>query len=89
MRINYISSKEAGKNTSVSRNTKTFDAYIIGNITLGAYNIVRGTTIQLVCNNIFNKIYYSPGIGVAGGVRYPDQIMQMGRTFFLKLSYEF
>jgi len=89
-RANYVSSKKAGDSTSVRFNLiSKFDDYIIGNVVIGAQNLIKGTTIQLICNNIFDKIYYSPGIRSTGGSRYPNSILQMGRNFFFKLNYEF
>lgn len=89
-RINYVGSKKAGDSTSVPRNTiNSFPGYMIGNITIGFHNLIRGSIIQVGCNNIFNKTYYSPGIRTAGGIRHPNQVLQMGRTFFLKIAYEF
>lgn len=90
LRVNYVGSKKAGIGTTVPRNPITsFDDYITGNITIGLQNLIRGSLIQLVCNNVLNKVYYSPGIRAAGGVRVPDEVLQMGRTFYLKFNYEF
>jgi outer membrane receptor for ferrienterochelin and colicins len=89
-RANYVSYKKAGPGTSVRFNRiPKFDGYILGNIVLGAQNLIKGTTIQFICNNIFDKEYSSPGIRNAGGVRYPNSIQQMGRNFSLKINYEF
>ena len=92
LRINYISSKKLGEGTTLpnkSGNLGPFPGYIIGNTAVSAKNIVKGATLQLVCNNIFNKVYYGTGIRSAGGIRAPDKILQMGRNFYLKINYEF
>jgi len=90
LRANYVSSKETGPGTSVPTNIKTtFDGYILLNSTITLQDIIGGASIQFVCNNILDKEYYSPGIRSAGGVRAPDQILQMGRNFAVKINYEF
>ena len=92
LRINYISSKKLGEGTTLpnkSGNLGPFPGYIICNTAISAKNIVKGATLQLVCNNIFNKVYYGTGIRSAGGIRAPDKILQMGRNFYLKINYEF
>jgi outer membrane receptor for ferrienterochelin and colicins len=89
LRANYVSSKKTGPGTNLPLNHfGTFDKYITGNMVISAQNLVEGTSIQLICNNIFDKVYYSPGIRSAGGVRYPDSILQMGRNFFIKINFE-
>jgi outer membrane receptor protein involved in Fe transport len=90
LRANYVGSIKTGipPNVREGRIAK-FDDYIVGNIAVSSQNLIKGTTIQLVCNNIFDKVYYSPGIRGAGGVRSPESILQMGRNFFLKINYEF
>jgi len=88
IRGNYLSSKKNLVETSVPNNRLLFSGYFISNATISANDLIKNITLQLGCNNIFNKIYYSPGIRTAGGVRVPNQILQMGRNFFLKLNYE-
>ena len=89
LRANYVSSKKAGPGTSVPRNFETFNGYILFKSAITLQNIIQGASIQFVCNNILDKQYYSPGIRSAGAGRYPDQILQMGRNFALKINYEF
>ncbi|CAN5449274.1 hypothetical protein BH10BAC2_BH10BAC2_33560 [soil metagenome] len=79
-RANYLSGKKNGLNTTAPANKINFPAYIIGNTTLSFLNLAKGGTLQLGCNNIFNKTYFSPGIRTAGGVRVPNSILQMGRS---------
>jgi outer membrane receptor for ferrienterochelin and colicins len=87
-RGNYLSTKKNSLETSVPNNQLLFDGYFIGNAAISATNLLKGITLQFTCNNIFNKTYYSPGIRTAGGVRVPNEILQMRRNFFLKLNYE-
>jgi len=86
LRANYVGSIETGAR---GNHIQKFDDYIIGNIVVSGQNLIKGTTIQFICNNIFDKVYYSPGIRGAGGIRSPESILQMGRNFFLKINYEF
>jgi outer membrane receptor protein involved in Fe transport len=87
-RLNYVGHKETGDNTTAPRNDQTtFPAYLLGNIALSMQNFIKGATLQVVCNNVFDKKYFSPGIRAAGGVNYPDAVLQMGRNFSLRLNY--
>ncbi len=88
-RINYVGIKNAGTGTSVPANPeKVFPAYTIANTTIG-YTVLKGTAIQLVCNNLFNVNYFNPAGRAADGVSAPSSILQPGRNFFIKLNYEF
>jgi outer membrane receptor for ferrienterochelin and colicins len=87
-RGNYLSAKKNGLNTTAPANKLSFPGYFVGNATLSVQNYIKGATLQLGCNNIFNNTYFSPGIRTAGGVRVPNAILQIGRNFFLKINYE-
>ena len=88
-RLNYISNKYAGVGTTVATNPQNvFPGYTIANSTIG-YTIIKGTTVQLVCNNIFNKYYFNPAGRAADGINTPSSLLQPGRNFFIKLNYEF
>ena len=91
LRANYISSKESGPGTSApsNKNATFFDDYILFNSAITLQDIIGGASIQFVCNNILDKEYYSPGVRNAGGVRAPNQILQMARNFAVKINYEF
>lgn len=84
LRVNYIGNKKI----KTSNNFQSFDAYVIGNTALTAYNLIKGTSIQFVCNNVFDKSYYSPGLR-GDGILGPDRVLQMERNFALRLNYEF
>jgi outer membrane receptor for ferrienterochelin and colicins len=88
LRANYLSSKKDSINTSSPNNKLRFDGYFLCNTAITADNLIKGVSIQLGCNNLFNKIYSSPGIRTSGGIRVPNEIFQMGRNFFLKLNYQ-
>jgi outer membrane receptor protein involved in Fe transport len=58
-------------------------------ITYTAKKLVPGFSVQLVCNNILNTNYYHPGTKAADGVNSATAILQRGRHFLLRLSYDF
>ena len=89
VRTNYVGTKKAGPNTTVPTNLETFDPYMISNLSLGLFNIVKNTKLNLVCNNIFDKTYYSPGPRVADGITNPSKVLQMKRNFMLRFIYDF
>jgi outer membrane receptor for ferrienterochelin and colicins len=89
LRVNYLSRRPTGNTTSVPTNDSThFPPVVIFNSAI-TYTFKGIISLQFVCNNIFNTTYYSPGIRGAGAVRFPDQILQMGRNYGLKLNFEF
>lgn len=89
IRANYVGIKHAGIGTSVPANPETtFPSYTIANATVG-YQIIKGATIQLVCNNVLDKYYFNPAGRAADGISTPSSLLQPGRNFFIKLNYEF
>src|SRR4030095_10129159 len=60
LRANHVGSIKTGIPPNVREDRiRKFDDYIVGNIVVGVQNLIKGTTIQLICNNIFDKVYYS------------------------------
>ena len=53
------------------------------------FNIINNLNVQLVCNNIFSKTYFSPGIRLADGFSNPSEILQMGRNWMFRINYDF
>ena len=88
-RTNYVGVKKVGLNTTVPANPAKFNPYTISSLTVGFINIIKNVNVQLVCNNIFHKTYYSPGIRLADGFSNPSQILQMGRNWMIRMNYEF
>jgi len=89
VRGNYVGTKRAGIGTTVAANPETtFPAYAIVNAAIG-YEVIKGASIQLVCNNALDKIYFNPAGRAADGVSTPSSLLQPGRNFFIKLNYEF
>ena len=91
-RVNYVGSKKVGSGTTTPANhVGSFPGYVLSNIALSANDIfhMRGIMIQFCCNNIFDKSYYSPGIGAAGGRNSPSSVLQMERNFSFRIGYKF
>lgn len=91
LRLNFVGQRLTGEGTTVPLNFDTFPATAIlnGAITYGNNKIVPGLSIQVVCNNIFNTVYYHPGTKAADGINSPTGILQRGRHFLITLSYDF
>ncbi len=89
VRGNYISSQPVGPGTSVPDNTGAFPAYVITHATLSIKNVIKGATIQIICNNLLDKKYFNPGVKAADGVVNPTEILQRGRNSILRLNYDF
>ncbi|MES2328680.1 MAG: TonB-dependent receptor plug domain-containing protein [Bacteroidota bacterium] len=89
LRSNYISSQPTGSGTSVPANTMQFPAYMIAHATASVKNLLKGTTLQVICNNLFDKTYFNPGVKAADGIENPTGILQRGRNFILRINYDF
>ncbi len=91
LRLNFVGKRPTGEGTTVPLNFDTFPATAIlnGAVTYENKKIVPGLALQLVCNNILNTAYYHPGTKAADGINSPTEILQRGRHFLLKLSYDF
>ena len=91
LRLNFVGNRLTGQGTSVPLNTSVFPATAILNGVIGYSNnkIVPGLDLQVICNNILNTTYYDPGTKAADGVNSPSSILQRGRHFLIKLSYDF
>lgn len=89
-RTNYVGTKYAGLGTTVPTNPElSFDPYSVSSLSLGLFDLVKNTKISIVCNNIFDKTYYSPGPRVADGVTNPSKVLQMQRNYMIRLVYDF
>ena len=91
LRLNFVGSRPTGEGTTVPLNVQVFPttAILNGAITYSNKKIVPGLALQVVCNNIFNTTYFDPGTKAADGVNSPTGILQRGRHFLAKLSYNF
>ena len=90
LRLNFVGNRLTGDGTTVPLNTQVFPATAILNGTISYSNkkLVPGLAAQLVCNNILNTSYYDPGTKAADGINSPTGILQRGRHFLLKLTYD-
>ncbi|MCX6225504.1 MAG: TonB-dependent receptor plug domain-containing protein [Bacteroidia bacterium] len=91
LRLNFSGKRPTGTGTTVPLNTDAFPAVAIlnGAISYSNSKIVRGLALQVVCNNILNTNYFHPGTKAADGINSPTGILQRGRHFLIKLSYDF
>jgi outer membrane cobalamin receptor len=91
LRLNFSGDRPVGESTTVPLNTATFPSVAIlnGAITYENSNIVKGLGIQLACNNILDTKYFHPGTKAADGTSSPTEILQRGRHFYIKASYNF
>jgi outer membrane receptor protein involved in Fe transport len=90
LRLNFCGKRPTGEGTSVPLNFDEFPAIAILNsaITYSNARLVPGLSLQLICNNILNTEYYHPGTKAADGINSPTAILQRGRHFLIRLSYD-
>jgi outer membrane receptor protein involved in Fe transport len=88
-RTNYVGVKKVGPNTTVPANPAKFNSYTVSGLTIGFINVINNLNVQLVCNNVFSKTYFSPGIRLADGFSNPSEILQMGRNWMFRINYDF
>jgi outer membrane receptor for ferrienterochelin and colicin len=91
LRMNFVGNRPTGEGSTVPLNFDTFPATAIlnGAISYSNNKIVPGLALQVICNNILNTVYFDPGTKAADGINSPTKILQRGRHFLLKLSYDF
>ena len=81
MRVNVVGDKLTGKNTTTPGNPYTSTpGYEILNGTIG-YKIPKVGIIQFRVDNIFNTLYYAPGIRSASGIQ-TSRVPLPGRIYF-------
>jgi outer membrane receptor for ferrienterochelin and colicins len=84
-RLNMVGDKPTGLHTSVNANPFTkVSAYGLLNATLG-YRIIKDILLQVSCNNILDRKYYSPGVRTADGSVYAPVVLQPGRNYVARL----
>jgi outer membrane receptor for ferrienterochelin and colicin len=91
LRLNFVGNRPTGEGTTVPLNFETFPttAILNGAVSYSNKKIVPGLGFQVTCNNILNTNYFHPGTKAADGINGPTSILQRGRHFLLKLSYDF
>ncbi|MDF1547538.1 MAG: TonB-dependent receptor, partial [Bacteroidales bacterium] len=88
LRVNIMSERKTGLETTVPTNPDKFDPYFILNGALNYSPKNLGLTIQLSIFNILNTEYYSPGLDQATA-ELASSLKQNGRNMYLSLIYEF
>jgi outer membrane receptor for ferrienterochelin and colicins len=86
IRANYYSEKPVGEKTTVEANKENFPALFLLHAGL-SWNIMKGCTLQVNCNNILNTEYFDPGIRSADGIVYASRIPQKKRYFMFRINY--
>lgn len=87
LRLNYVGARRTGPGTTVHTNPfREIGPYFLAHATLSYKNLVPGTSLQLIVNNLFDERYDDPGVQEAG-TTFAARIPQPGRTVFLRLSY--
>ncbi|OFX66884.1 MAG: hypothetical protein A2X12_04845 [Bacteroidetes bacterium GWE2_29_8] len=86
LRVNYMSERLTGDNTSIASNPGSFPAVVLLNGAI-SYKIYKGIDIQFICNNILNKEYFDPGVRSADGVLYAYRTPQRERNYMIRMIY--
>ncbi|MEM7352597.1 MAG: TonB-dependent receptor [Acidobacteriota bacterium] len=90
LRLNYVGDRPTGRGTTVPNNLfSEIESSLVGHLAVTYRNIVRGATLQLVVNNLFDEEYFDPGIRGASQVLYAPRAPQPGRTTYLRFKYTF
>lgn len=90
LRINYVGDRPTGAGTTVTGNPfSQIDSHLVAHLALTYEGLFRGTSLQLVVNNLFDEQYFDPGIRDASQVLYAPRAPQPGRSAFLRLRYDF
>jgi outer membrane receptor for ferrienterochelin and colicins len=90
-RLNYSAARPVGEGTTVPANTTPggkINSFLIVNSVLGWTSPKREVMLQLVCNNVFNSLYFVPGVRTGGGF-YASRIPQPRRNFMINLWVRF
>ena len=99
LRANYVGAKPVGPGTTVPASagvdsTNSIPQYLIFNsaITYHCPKKLKGLSAQFVVNNIFNSVYYSPGVRNANGnftnaiSGFVPYVPQRGRNFLITIK---
>ena len=92
LRMNWVGERKVGAGTDNPSNTLEggrVDPYFVTHASLRWRRVLRRTDLQLIVNNLFDTVYYHPGIRGADGSFRPHQIPQQERAVFLRLSMAF
>lgn len=88
-RLNYVAEKPTGEGTTVNANAYNRIAdYTVVNSAI-TYRLTRDFSFQFIANNILGKEYFHPGVRNANGESFVSELPQLGRTFYVRLTYNF
>ena len=88
LRANYVGERKTGASTTVAGNpNSSIDAYVVVNCAVG-YRAWPGGLLQLVVNNLFDEMYYHPGVRGASG-SFVDRLPQNERNVMLRLLVDY
>jgi len=90
LRANFVGSRRTGIGTTVPANPfSEIGSYATASITLTYTRILlpasRGSRLQLGIDNLFDRLYYDPGISEASGI-FTARLPQAGRSVFVRLA---
>jgi outer membrane receptor protein involved in Fe transport len=89
LRVNYMGERKTGPGTTVPANPYQFPSVTVANLTVNYSDIfMPGITLQFLCNNIFDKEYFTPGIRSADGVSYAARVPQKDRNFMFRVLFD-
>lgn len=89
LRFNYVGERLTGPGTTVPANTSKFPSHVVGNFTASYSDLfLPGLTLQMICNNIFNKEYFDPGVRSADGISYSTRTPQRERYFMFRILFD-
>ena len=89
LRLNYVGDRETGAATSVSGNPyDVIDAYTVVHAAVSLKDLLPGLSLQLVANNLFDELYYHPGVRSAVG-SFASRLPQNERAIFVRGVYGF
>jgi outer membrane receptor for ferrienterochelin and colicins len=83
LRLRYVGPRPTGRNTTDSANPLDHIAsHTEVQATVSYRGVLPGTTLQLIVDNLFGRLYYDPGTEPILGVA---SVPQPGRTIYLRL----
>jgi outer membrane receptor protein involved in Fe transport len=91
VRTNFVGSRRTGAGTTVPTNQfRQIDAYTTTDVvlTFNPIKALRESRVQLGIENLFNELYFDPGISEAGGI-FAARLPQASRSAFLRLSTKY
>lgn len=88
LRLSHVGPRPTGEGTTVSTNPlRRIDSYTVAHSTLTYRNLLPGTDLQLIVQNLLDQEYFDPGVLDADGTLYATRLPQPGRTVFLRVSF--